>query len=63
VLGECQSGRLCTVPRAWRVADAEGERDDARHHAEDLRVVLGRVLAEVDDLDPGLRAAIEEALK
>jgi len=36
----------------------EGERDDARH----LRGLLGRVLAEVEDLPSNLREAITRAL-
>jgi hypothetical protein len=37
---------------------------DARsRHAETLRGLLGRVLDEVEDLHPELRAAIENALK
>jgi hypothetical protein len=43
-------------------ADAEGERDAARRHSQDLRVLLDRVLREVDNLPEDLRAAIEKVL-
>jgi len=49
-------------PHLQALADTEGERDDARRHAEDLRELLGRVLAEVEDLPPELREAITRAL-
>ena len=49
-------------PHLQALADAEGERDAARRHTEDLRGLLGRVLNEVEDLAPDLRAAIEQAL-
>src|SRR5262245_19952965 len=49
-------------PMLSLVADTEGERDEARHHAEDLRGLLGRVLDEVEDLPEDLRTAIEQAL-
>jgi hypothetical protein len=49
-------------PHLQALADAEGERDDARHHAETLRGLLGRILREVEDLPPDLKAAIEQAL-
>jgi hypothetical protein len=49
-------------PMLSLVADAEKERDDARKHAEDLRGLLGRVLAEAEDLAPELREAIMKAL-
>jgi hypothetical protein len=49
-------------PRLDLLADTEGERDDARRHAEDLRGLLGRVLKEVEELSPELREAIERAL-
>lgn len=49
-------------PMLALVADTEGERDDARRHAEGLRGLLGRVLDEVEDLPPDLRAAIEAKL-
>jgi hypothetical protein len=50
-------------PHLQVLADTEGERDEARRHAEDLCALLGRVLDEVEDLPPELRAAIETALK
>ena len=50
-------------PFLGALADAEGERDDARRHSQDLRVLLDRVLREVDDLPEELRSAIEEALR
>jgi hypothetical protein len=43
-------------------ADAEGERDNARRHSQDLRVLLDRVLREVNNLPDDLRAAIEKVL-
>jgi hypothetical protein len=49
-------------PHLAALADAEVERDAARRHTEDLRELLGRVLNEVEDLAPDLRAAIEQAL-
>jgi hypothetical protein len=49
-------------PMLSLVADTEGERDEARRHAEDLRGLLGRILEEVEDLPEDLRAAIEQAL-
>ena len=49
-------------PHLQALADAEGERDNARRHTEDLRGLLGRLLNEVEDLAPDLRAAIERAL-
>jgi hypothetical protein len=45
------------------LAGAEGERDDARRHSQDLRVPLDRVLREWDDIPEELRTAIEEALR
>ena len=45
------------------LADAEGERDDARRSSQDLRMLLYRVLGEVNDLPESLRAAIEAALR
>ena len=45
------------------LADAEGERDDARRSSQDLRMLLYRVLGEVNDLPELLRAAIETALR
>jgi hypothetical protein len=50
-------------PFLGALADAEGERDDARRHSEILRVLLGRILAEVEDLPEDLRTAIEKALR
>lgn len=49
-------------PMLSLVADTEGERDEARRHAENLRGLLGRVLNEVEDLPPELRELIEQAL-
>jgi hypothetical protein len=49
-------------PLLTLVADAEGERDAARRHAEDLRGLLGRVLDQWDDIPPELREAITKAL-
>jgi hypothetical protein len=49
-------------PHLQALADAEGERDDARHQAETLRGLLGRILQEVDDLPPDLRTAIVDVL-
>jgi hypothetical protein len=40
------------------VRHVEDERDTARRRAEDLRALLDRVLAEVEDLPPDLREAI-----
>jgi hypothetical protein len=39
------------------------ESNDARRHSQDLRVLLDRVLREVDNLPEDLRAAIAEALR
>lgn len=50
-------------PHLQALADTEGERDEARRVTEGLRGLLGRVLDEVEDLHPELRAAIEDALK
>jgi hypothetical protein len=44
-------------------ADAESERDEARRSAQDFRMLLYRVLDEVDDLPESLRSAIEAALR
>jgi hypothetical protein len=63
---ECRATRAGQSDAACRdgaLADAEGERDDARRHSQDLRVLLDRVLREVDDLPEELRSAIEEALR
>jgi hypothetical protein len=49
-------------PHLAALADAEVERDASRREAEDMRGLLGRVLREVEDLHPDLRAAIERAL-
>jgi hypothetical protein len=50
-------------PHLQALADTEGERDTARRHAEDLRELLARVLAELEDhLSPELREAITRAL-
>jgi hypothetical protein len=50
-------------PHLAALADAEVERDGARRHAEGLRGLLGRVLAEVEDLPLELREAIMRALE
>jgi len=44
------------------LADAEGERDDARRYTEGLRELLARVLNEWGDIPPDLREAIERKL-
>ena len=49
-------------PHLAALADAEGERDDARRHSENLRELLGRVLNEVEDLPSDLHEAIKKAL-
>jgi hypothetical protein len=49
-------------PHLQALADAEGERDDTRRHAEDLRGLLGKVLDQWEDIPPDLRAAITKAL-
>jgi hypothetical protein len=48
-------------PLAEALADTEGERNQARRHAESLRDLLGRILKEVD-LPDDLREAITRAL-
>jgi hypothetical protein len=45
------------------VGSAAEARDDARRRSEALRALLGRILEEVEDLRPELRATIEEALR
>jgi hypothetical protein len=49
-------------PHLAALADTEGERDQARRHAESLRELLGRILDEVEDLSEDLREAIRRAL-
>jgi hypothetical protein len=50
------------TPFLGALADAEGERDDARRHSKQLRALLGRVLEEIEDLPEDLREPIEKAL-